>query len=374
MSEPKLRVPSGSQEDQEQEAPREIPIPLTTEALAARDDSLQHLRRSAAVSISRSACPAPWSAAVRGSEEQDELRRRMDEYLLHEEYYKPVRGDDGEEALEASGSPPHTDKGSYLYSGPPTDLADTVPLPRRPRGPARCPELPSTSRNPEVCPAYVKGFHLPEPTYGALDRTAELLAKLLSAFEDPAVTALSEAVKAKLGVTEPLPKPAPASPSPGFSTLAEDLKRSRVSRLLPEVTCPSPFHPRARTVPIAELQDVPVTETEKKGLTALTPRAGVLPLPSGLAPGGGKNGRPIAQAIIHVELPEFDPKKMPEWADEFAECLLLTGRSHVDVATKSALLKYSCKKKFLQKQVKQIVKTCSTWAEVLQRLGKPFPV
>ena len=32
------------------------------------------------------------------------------------------------------------------------------------------------------------------------------------------------------------------------------------------------------------------------------------------------------------------------------------------------------KKKLLQKQVKQIVKTCSTWAEVLQRLEKAFPV
>ena len=28
----------------------------------------------------------------------------------------------------------------------------------------------------------------------------------------------------------------------------------------------------------------------------------------------------------------------------------------------------------MQKQVKQIVKTCSTWAEVLQRLEKTFPV
>ena len=46
----------------------------------------------------------------------------------------------------------------------------------------------------------------------------------------------------------------------------------------------------------------------------------------------------------------------------------------MDVATKCSLLKRSCKKKFLQKQVKQIVKTCSTWAEVLQRLDKTFPV
>ena len=31
-------------------------------------------------------------------------------------------------------------------------------------------------------------------------------------------------------------------------------------------------------------------------------------------------------------------------------------------------------KKFLQKQVKQILKTCSIWAEVLQGLEKTFPV
>ena len=223
-----------------------------------------------------------------------------------------------------------------------------------------------------MCSAYVKAPHLREPTHGALDRTAELLAKLLSASEDPDVTALSEAVKAKLGITEPLPRQVLASPSPGLSTLADDLKRTRVSRLLPKVTCPSLFHPRARTVPIAELQDVPVTETAKRGLSALAPLAGVSPC--GLTPGGGKTGRPIAQANIKLELPEFDPKNPPEWAEEFAEFLLLTGQSHVDVATKCSLLKRSCKKKFLQKQVKQIVKTCSTWAQVLQGLEKTFPV
>ena len=75
-----------------------------------------------------------------------------------------------------------------------------------------------------MCPAYVKDSHLPEPTYGALDRTAELLAKLLSGPEDPDVTALFEVVKAKLGIAEPLPKPVPASPSPGLSTHADDFK------------------------------------------------------------------------------------------------------------------------------------------------------
>ena len=133
----------------------------------------------------------------------------------------------------------------------------------------------------------MEGPHLPEATYGALDRTAELLAKFLSGSEYPDVTAPSEAVKAKLGMTEPLPQPALASASPGLSTLAEDLQKSRLSRLLPKVTCPSPFHPRAGIVPIAELRDVPVTETEKRGLAALASLAGVPPPRSGLTPEGG---------------------------------------------------------------------------------------
>ena len=47
---------------------------------------------------------------------------------------------------------------------------------------------------------------------------------------------------------------------------------------------------------MAELQDVPVTETEKRGLSALAPLAGVSP--SGLTPGGEKKGTPIVQANI----------------------------------------------------------------------------
>ena len=92
-----------------------------------------------------------------------------------------------------------------------------------------------------------------------------------------------------------------------------------------------------------------MTETEKKGLTALTPLAGVASPPSGLTLGGGKSGKPIAQAIIQLESPEFDPKNLPEWAEEWAEFLLLTGHSHVNVATKCSLLKDSCKKKVFAK-------------------------
>ena len=50
--------------------------------------------------------------------------------------------------------------------------------------------------------------------------------------------------------------------------------------------------------------------------------ASVPPHPSGLTPGARKSGRPIAQANIQLELPEFDPKNLLELAEEFAEFLL----------------------------------------------------
>ena len=84
-------------------------------------------------------------------------------------------------------------------------------------------------------------------------------------------------------------------------------------------------------------------------------------------------GRPIAQANIQLELPEFDPKNLPEWVEEFAEFLLLTGQSHVDVATKCSLLKRSCKKKFLQKQVGQIVKTLFNLGRGTPEIGENIP-
>ena len=318
MSEPPYRAPhhlsgtSGSQEDPDRRGAEEDTT-LTNEALAAHGgDSLHHLHRRVAASVSRSACPASSSTAIGGPEEYEELRKKMDEYFLYEEYYKSFGGEDGEEPLAVHESRPRTDLGSYTHSGPPSDRAETASLRRRPR-----PEYPRaccpTPRAAEVGPTRVEEQHHPRSTYGALDHTAELLAKLLSGSEDPDVTALSEAIEAKLGIAEALPKPELSSPSPGLNTLAEDLKRSRVSRLLPKVTCPSPFHPRARTVPMAELQDVPVTETEKRGLSALAPLAGVSP--SGVTPGDGKTGRPIAQANIQLELPELDPKNLPEWAE-----------------------------------------------------------
>ena len=120
--------------------------------------------------------------------------------MLHEEYHKSTVGEDGEIPLYALGPPPQTEMSSFLYSGPSTDMADTVSLPRRPRvhehPRAWHPDL--TTMDPPR----------PEPTHGLLGRAAELWATLLSGSEDPDATPLSEAVKAKLGITEPLPKPA----------------------------------------------------------------------------------------------------------------------------------------------------------------------
>ena len=136
-SEPPLTAASGSEKDPEHRKANQDPprtIPLTMEALTAHgEDSLQHLRRRVAASIARSAYPASSSTVLGGPEEQEDLRRRMDEYMLHEEYHKSIRGEDGEVPLEALGSPPQTQMGSFPYPGPSTDIAETASLPRRPR-------------------------------------------------------------------------------------------------------------------------------------------------------------------------------------------------------------------------------------------------
>ena len=161
--------------------------------------------------------------------------------MLHEEYHKSTPGEDGEIPLDALGSPPKTEMGSFSYSGPSTDMADRVSLPRRPRvhkhPRAWHPDLPITSMAPEKSLDPLR----PEPTYGALDHTAQLLAKLLSGSEDPDVTALSEAVKANLGITEILPKPALLSFSAGLSTLADDLKKIKGVQVATQGHLPKPF-------------------------------------------------------------------------------------------------------------------------------------
>ena len=153
-SELRLRAASRSQEDPEhRRANLDLPrtTPLTMETLAAPgEESLQRLRRRVEASIARPACPASSSTVLGGGpEEQEDLRRRMDEFMLHEEYHDSTVAEDGEVPLDALGSLPRNEMGSFLYSGPSTDMADTVSLPRQPRvhehPRAWHPDLPTTS-------------------------------------------------------------------------------------------------------------------------------------------------------------------------------------------------------------------------------------
>ena len=121
-SEPPLRASSWSQQDPEHRNANQNPprtTALTMETLAAHgEDSLQRLRRRVDASIARLACPA-WSSTVLGGapEEQEDLRRRMDEFLLHEEYHKSSVGEDGEIPLDALRSPLQTEWGPFFIRG-----------------------------------------------------------------------------------------------------------------------------------------------------------------------------------------------------------------------------------------------------------------
>ena len=71
--------------------------------MAHGEDSLQRLRRRVEASIARSACPVSSSTVLGGRpEEQEDLQRRMDEFMLHEEYQKSTVGEDGENLLMPS--------------------------------------------------------------------------------------------------------------------------------------------------------------------------------------------------------------------------------------------------------------------------------
>ena len=117
---------------------------------------------------------------------------------------------------------------------------------------------------------------------------------------------------------------------------------------------------------------------ENYGLAALARHATVYPS----APSGGKGDtgvpgrgtKDIATANLQIELPEFDPKNLPEWAEELPEFLLLTGQQHADVRTKCTLIKKSCKKKFLQCQVKTAIRKSSSLGDFLERLEQMYPV
>ena len=82
----------------------------------------------------------------------------------------------------------------------------------------------------------------------------------------------------------------------------------------------------------------------------------------------------IASANLQIELPRFDPQNLPEWAEELPEFLLLTAQQHADIRTKCTLIKKSCKKKFLQRQVKTAMRKNFNWGDFLKRLEQMYRV
>ena len=210
-----------------------------------------------------------------------------------------------------------------------------------------------------------------------LNETMELLSQVLGAGEeDPDLSALSAALKCELGRTE-LEK-RPSTMSPGVELITRDLKSCRGIRSTPLDTCPSCFHPRVRTVPVCTVGDSTEAKMKGYGLAALAPLATVYPPPpsSGTGDTGvpGRGTKGIATANLQTELPEFDPKNLPEWAEDLSEFLLLTDQQHPDVQTKCTLIKKSCKKMFLQRQVKTAIRKNSSWGDFLQRLEEMYPV
>ena len=204
-----------------------------------------------------------------------------------------------------------------------------------------------------------------------LDETMELLSRVLGAWdEDPDLSALSAALKARLGLSE-LEKP-PSTVSPGVELLSRGVKSCEGIRSTLLDTCTSPFHPRVRTVPVCTIGDSTEAEMEDYRLAALAPLATVYPSTPSCGKGDtgvpGRRTKGIATANLQIELPEFDPKNLPEWAEEFSEFLLLTRQQHADVRTKCTLIKKSCKKKFLQRQVKTAIRKSSSWGDFLERL------
>ena len=149
----------------------------------------------------------------------------------------------------------------------------------------------------------------------------DLLSRVRGAGDgDPDLSAFSAALKTKLGLSD-LKKPPPTM-SPGVELLTRDVKSCRGIRSSHMHTCPSPFHNRVRTVPVCTVGDITEAEMNIYGLAALAPLASTHSSPP--SGGTGDPGEPrrgtkaIATANLQIELPEFGPKNLPEWAQEFS--------------------------------------------------------
>ena len=136
--------------------------------------------------------------------------------------------------------------------------------------------------------------------------------------------------------------------SPGVELLTRDVKSCRGIRSSPMDTCPSPFDPGWRTLPLCSVGDTSEAEMKSYGVAAVAPLATTPPSP--LSRGSGDTGLPgrgtkaIATVNLQIELAEFGRRHLPEWAEEFSKFLHLTGQQPAVVMTKCSLIKKAWKK------------------------------
>ena len=136
-----------------------------------------------------------------------------------------------------------------------------------------------------------------------LDETMDLLSRVLGAAdEDQDLGALSAALKTKLGLSD-LNKPPPTI-SPGVELLTRDVKSCGGIRSSRMDTCPSPFHPRLRTVPVCSVGNTTQAEMKGYGLAALAPLATMYPSPPSGGTGDtgvqGRGTKAVATANLQI--------------------------------------------------------------------------
>ena len=86
-----------------------------------------------------------------------------------------------------------------------------------------------------------------------------------------------------------------------------------------------------------------------------------------------KDAKAVATLKIVVNLLEFTGKDRSGFAENFGRFLRMTGQTHASGRIKCHLLLQCCKKKYLEKQVKQIVTKSATFAEILVALERHYP-
>ena len=196
------------------------------------------------------------------------------------------------------------------------DCVSKEPTPSKERKENECPKpgpSPSAVAPEPTCVDRGLVPRMAAPKLG-LDETMDLVFRILGAGdEDPDLSALSAALKTKLGLSN-LKKPPPTM-SPGVQLLTRDVKSCRGIRTSPLDTCPSSFHPCLRTVPVCTVDDTTEAEIKSYGLAAPAPLATThTSAPSGGTgdPGvPGRGSKAIATANLQIELPEFDPYTRP---------------------------------------------------------------